>query len=92
MQFVRFNMWKPDVLYRHNNNYDVAFEVLRADLDDDTWRLQVSWWNIGSCHAPWPIGVKDAVKISAASVLNGEWNEMSTDERGPKPHDQAPRI
>lgn len=85
-------MWKPDVLYRHKNNYDVAFEVLNADLKDDTWKLKVSWWNIGSCHAPWPIGVKDSIKISTESASSGEWNEMGTDERGPKSNDQAPRI
>lgn len=92
MQLVRFNMWKQDVLYRHKNNYDVAFEVLNAHLKDDTWKLEVSWWNIGSSHAPWPMGIKDNIKIGVESALSGEWNEMRTDERGPKSNDQAPRI
>ena len=82
-------MWEEYCLYRHNNNRDVAFEVAYIDersyLGDD-WVLYVSWWNIGNCHTPWPMGVSQTIRIKKKDFSN--WNKMTTSERGPKPDER----
>lgn len=81
--------WEEDCLYRHSNNRDVAFEVIQEKVildDNDCHELYVSWWNIGSCHRPWPMGVSQTIRIKSDDIHN--WNKMAIDERGPKPDER----
>lgn len=59
-------MFKPDHLYRFNVNRDVAFEVHKAFYvkEKKLWKLRVGWWNIGNCHAPWPMGISQRLDIT----------------------------
>lgn len=82
--------WEEDYLYRHKNNRDVAFEVVYGKIVPDEqgrYELYVSWWNIGSCHAPWPMGISQTIRIKRDDVHN--WNKMAIYERGPKPYEQT---
>jgi hypothetical protein len=82
-------MWEEDCLYRHNNNQDVAFEILHASkslANDGAWILDVSWWNIGNCHDPWPMGISQTIRIKKEDTYN--WNKMAISERGPKPDER----
>ncbi len=82
-------MWEEDCLYRHSNNRDVAFEVVYVDKksnDSDSWFVYVSWWNIGNCHDPWPMGISQTVRIKKEDA--GNWNKMAISERGPKPNER----
>lgn len=80
-------MWQEDCLYRHIDNVDVAFEVIRAHhepLDDGTWVINVCWWNIGSCHKPWSMMTRQTIRITKDQISN--WTKMGFNELGPKPN------
>lgn len=52
-------------LLKHPKMQDVAMEVQGVtQVDSDTLRLDVSWWNIGRCHAPYPMAVFQEFKVS----------------------------
>lgn len=55
-------------LLKHVNNTDVAIEVVRLVSDDatETLSLTVLWWNIGKCHAPYPMGIKQTIFVPIA--------------------------
>lgn len=81
--------WEEECLYRHNNNRDVAFEVVHGKTTPDEngyYKLYVSWWNIGHCHKPWPMGISQHIHIKQEDVRG--WNKMAIDERGPKPDER----
>lgn len=77
--------WEEECLYRHDNNKDVAFEVIYGKTTpsgDGYYELYVSWWNIGHCHKPWPMRLNQKIRIKQEDVCN--WKKMAIDERGPK--------
>lgn len=83
-------MWEEDCLYRHTNNTDVAFEIIhQREATDQSGRheLSVSWWNIGNCHKPWPMGISQTIYIKQDDV--GNWNKMEINELGPKSNAKA---
>jgi hypothetical protein len=63
-------MFKPGNLYRFKVNRDVAFEVHKAFYvkEKDLWKLRIGWWNIGNCHAPWPMGIPQNLQITAEQL------------------------
>lgn len=66
--------WKPDTLYKHQNNTDVAIEVIhREQMDNGDWHLVVMWYNIGKCHKPWFLG--ETQKIVIPNERLPEWEE-----------------
>lgn len=40
-------MWDTSKYYKHRNNTDVAIYILSMSQENDTWILQVMWFNIG---------------------------------------------
>lgn len=69
--------WDEDVLYKHANNTDVAFHVVRQSLmDEDVWELTVYWWNIGQCHKPWCMDVRQTIKVKESDRAN--WHSIPT--------------
>lgn len=52
-------------LYKHKNNTDVAFEVLKSFYvkEKGLWKLKVAWWNI--VHKPTPMIVFQKIQIPA---------------------------
>ncbi len=76
-------------LYRHQANSTVAFEVIKKFfvMEKQVWKLKVAWWNIGSCHDPWPLMITQKIEIPAKKV--SEWLPMAWDERGPAPRMQT---
>jgi len=68
-------MWHG-ALWRHTNNRDVAFEVLKSYLvrEKNLWKLKVTWWNIGVCHKPWPMRVGQTLELTVAAANN--WHPM----------------
>ena len=60
-------MFKPGHLYRFNVNRDVAFEVHKAFYvkEKKLWKLTIGWYNIGHCHAPWPMGIQQKLALTS---------------------------
>jgi hypothetical protein len=58
-------MFKPGSFYRSTMCRDVAFEVHKAFYvkEKGLWKLKVGWWNIGRCHAPWPMGIPQRIEV-----------------------------
>lgn len=79
-------MWDKDCLYRHVKNKDVAFEIQHV-YDNPSfggvWMFDVNWWNIGSCHKPYPMGISGTICIKTSDMRS--WQKMQFDELGPKP-------
>lgn len=77
---------RTDCLYRHRNNRDAAFEVIKAFYikEKDAWSLKVGWWNIGACHKPYPLGIAQRITLPA-SALKQDWVRMEYGELGPTP-------
>jgi hypothetical protein len=72
-------------LYRHKLNRDVAMGIRTwINRDDGSMDLCVSWWNIGACHEPYPIGLAPQwIKLKSLA----DWVRMDFDERlDPAPH------
>lgn len=67
------NKWKYSTLYKHDNNTDVAFEIIHMTHFENMqiWELEVEWWNIGNCHKPWDMGVSQ--KITIPDSKRKEW-------------------
>lgn len=59
-------------LRKHINNTDVAIEILKSFTvpEKEILKLRVAWWNIGECHAPYPLGVEQKVEIKFADWPN----------------------
>lgn len=79
--------WSGETLWRHLACRDVAFFVLRRFYvaEKHSWSLRVEWWNIGVCHAPWPLGLTSDITL-AESVFS-DWVPFALTERlGPQPH------
>lgn len=53
-------------LFKHKNNTDVAIEVIKMRYIPETavFKIKVLWWNIGLCHAPWPMGLSQNIIVS----------------------------
>lgn len=68
--------WACGVLYRHENNSTVAMEILTRFYikERDTWSLKVAWWNIGSKHKPWPLGIQQRIRLPAAART--QWRRL----------------
>lgn len=60
-------------LRKHINNTDVAIEILTKFYvrERDTWKLKVRWWNVGSRHAPFSMGIDEKLEIPASEM--GNW-------------------
>lgn len=73
------------MLYRHPNNRDVAFEIERKFYvkEKGVWKLKVTWWNVGTIHAPWPLGVSQRLELTEAKLL--EFKPFPVDGRVPPP-------
>lgn len=54
------------MLYKHKDNEDVAFEVLKKFYvkEKQQWKMTVRWWNIGKVHAPWCMGINQKITLS----------------------------
>jgi hypothetical protein len=65
--------WGRSTLWKHTNNTDVAFQVLKSYYvrEKDLWKLTVMWFNIGRCHEPWYMGINERVEIPGSR--RGEW-------------------
>lgn len=52
-------------LLKHPRMQDVAMEVRGVtQVDTDLLSLDVYWWNIGRCHAPYPMAVFQNFKVT----------------------------
>ena len=70
--------WIEDCLYKHDNNTDVAFHVVHQQLmDGGDWQLVVYWWNVGECHKPWCMDIRQNITVKKADV--GRWKPVSTE-------------
>ena len=63
--------WNSDCLYKHDDNTDVAFQVISEESDG---QLLVYWYNVGSCHKPWPMNVMQNIVIK--SEEKHKWHKM----------------
>lgn len=77
-------MFKPGHLYRFDVNRDVAFEVHKAFYvkEKKLWKLTIGWWNIGNCHAPWPMGIPQKLELTSDQIK--DVSRLSFDFRVPK--------
>lgn len=49
-------------LYRHPKMTDVALQILsKENLGTDRQEVCVLWWNVGSCHEPWCMGIVQTI-------------------------------
>lgn len=55
----------PPVLYKHENNADVAVQIKRIFYVQEKrlYKLTVIWWNIGDSHEPWCMNVEEKIEI-----------------------------
>ena len=55
-------------LYKHVNNTEVAFEILKQYYvkKKQLYKLHVVWWNVGCCHEPWCMQIKQKLEIKKA--------------------------
>lgn len=67
------------VLWRHPEMSTVAMEILSHEETIDKVYLEVSWWNIGRCHKPYPIGVFQDLTLSHAKLA--EFVRFGTQEK-----------
>lgn len=66
------------VLYKHENNKDVAFELIKVQYEDDLrLKLKVKWWNISSPGYEYPI-IGQKITISKSDWSN-KWNILEID-------------
>jgi hypothetical protein len=58
-------------LFKHPSNRDVAFEIERRFYvkEKGIWKLRVTWWNVGTCHAPWPMGLSQRIELTDQKLL-----------------------
>jgi hypothetical protein len=77
-------MWTPVFLYRHKDNRDLAFQIVKAFYvkSKSLWKLKVMWWNIGS-HKPWCMNHTQRIDIPLARQK--EWVAMAMNETLPPP-------
>lgn len=77
--------------YRFKSNRDVAFEVVKAFYvkEKRLWNVKVNWWNIGSCHDPYPMLVTQRINIPEALLPTIE--KVSLKFRVPA-EENAPRF
>lgn len=57
-------------LLRHVNNRDVAIQIIRSFYVPEklTYKFTVYWWNIGACHAPWSMGIREKIEVSKSQM------------------------
>jgi len=77
--------WKYPGLWRHVDNTTVAMEVTNCTWvpEKDSWSMRVSWYNIGHCHLPWPLGISQRIWIRREHA--GNWQRMGEQDFGPAP-------
>lgn len=59
-------------LKKHIKNNDVAIEIIKKFYvkEKDLWKLRVCWWNIGVCHEPWCMNIKENIEIPGPEMKN----------------------
>ena len=52
-------------IWRHYLTTDVGFVVERCFYvkENDTWKLKVTWVNLGMCHDPMPMNITQRIEI-----------------------------
>ena len=62
------------MLYKHKDNEDVAFEVLKKFYikEKQQWKLKIRWWNIGKVHPPYCMGIQQKIILDRATWSN-DW-------------------
>lgn len=56
------------IIYKHENNTDVAFEIIRTHYRDaKRIKLKIFWWNI--VGNPYPLGIIENIEIKMS-----DWN------------------
>lgn len=71
-------MFYPNYLYKHVNNTDVAFEVIKKFYirETQTYKLRVGWWNVVPSHPPYPMRVFQAIEIPRSKAHDWVQGEM----------------
>jgi hypothetical protein len=66
-------------LYKHENNTDVAFEILKQFYIRETGKrkLHIRWWNIGKCHEPWCMYLDQKLVLTLEEF--SRWNIYNDD-------------
>lgn len=67
--------WSNDYLYKHENNTDVAMFVIDAVKKFSGWKLHILWYNIGKCHSPYSMNIKESVFIKNEDIQ--KWLKIS---------------
>jgi hypothetical protein len=63
--------FKKGMLYKHKNCKDIIIYVLYSGLFNVNYKLKIEYYNISPYPLkPWPIGIKDKVKISIDDANN----------------------
>lgn len=62
-----------DGIWRHYLTTDVGFVVEKYFYvkETDTWKLKVSWVNLGICHDPQPMNITQRIEIPGSK--RREW-------------------
>jgi hypothetical protein len=65
-------------MYKHINNTSVAAEILRSFYvkEKGVWKFKVMWWNIGSKHEPWSMGITQRITVTKES-WDKEWKRYA---------------
>ena len=63
--------FQKGLFYQHKNSVDLIIEILWSGKYENYHKLKIAYWNISPRDQdPWPIGIKETVRIIHKNVHN----------------------